>query len=165
MNLFAELLRIKWKITCKCWHAIYFISFLLLCSSLPASLEPESIGLGSVSSSQDSLHKAPKKKGIKSSIGRLFGKKEKARLGQLSKELVVTNQGHHFTVIFPFVILLFFSFQFAYFSLFVWQNFPTRLHCYQQSYFSGVCYDYNSNERDFWQKVLALSSSLNLLLQ
>nr|XP_009502447.1 PREDICTED: liprin-alpha-2 [Phalacrocorax carbo] len=56
--------------------------------SLPASLEPESIGLGSVNSSQDSLHKAPKKKGIKSSIGRLFGKKEKARLGQLSKELV-----------------------------------------------------------------------------
>ncbi|NWR29336.1 LIPA2 protein, partial [Tachuris rubrigastra] len=52
-------------------------------SSLPASLETESIGLGSVSSSQDSLHKAPKKKGIKSSIGRLFGKKEKARLGQL----------------------------------------------------------------------------------
>ncbi|XP_049647913.1 liprin-alpha-2 isoform X8 [Accipiter gentilis] len=51
--------------------------------SLPASLEPESIGLGSVNSSQDSLHKAPKKKGIKSSIGRLFGKKEKARLGQL----------------------------------------------------------------------------------
>ncbi|XP_064365723.1 liprin-alpha-2 isoform X8 [Dromaius novaehollandiae] len=62
-------------------------------SSLPASLEPESIGLGSVSSSQDSLHKAPKKKGIKSSIGRLFGKKEKARLGQLSKELVVPSQG------------------------------------------------------------------------
>ncbi|XP_048691641.1 liprin-alpha-2 isoform X5 [Caretta caretta] len=52
-------------------------------SSLPASLEAESIGLGSASSSQDSLHKAPKKKGIKSSIGRLFGKKEKARLGQL----------------------------------------------------------------------------------
>ncbi|XP_042325671.1 liprin-alpha-2 isoform X2 [Sceloporus undulatus] len=51
--------------------------------SLPASLEPESIGFGSVSSSQDSLHKAPKKKGIKSSIGRLFGKKEKARLGQI----------------------------------------------------------------------------------
>uniref|UniRef100_A0A670K659 PTPRF interacting protein alpha 2 n=1 Tax=Podarcis muralis TaxID=64176 RepID=A0A670K659_PODMU len=61
--------------------------------SLPASLEPESIGLGSVSSSQDSLHKAPKKKGIKSSIGRLFGKKEKARLGQLSKELVVPGSG------------------------------------------------------------------------
>ncbi|XP_059582117.1 liprin-alpha-2 isoform X3 [Alligator mississippiensis] len=62
-------------------------------SSLPASLEPESIGLGSANSSQDSLHKAPKKKGIKSSIGRLFGKKEKARLGQLSKELVVPGQG------------------------------------------------------------------------
>uniref|UniRef100_A0A8C4NE26 PTPRF interacting protein alpha 2 n=1 Tax=Eptatretus burgeri TaxID=7764 RepID=A0A8C4NE26_EPTBU len=36
---------------------------------------------GSSNSSQDSLHKAPKKKGIKSSIGRLFGKKEKGRLG------------------------------------------------------------------------------------
>ncbi|XP_033077042.1 liprin-alpha-2 isoform X2 [Trachypithecus francoisi] len=52
-------------------------------SSLSVSLEPESLGLGSATSSQDSLHKAPKKKGIKSSIGRLFGKKEKARLGQL----------------------------------------------------------------------------------
>nr|XP_034342916.1 liprin-alpha-2 isoform X14 [Arvicanthis niloticus] len=51
--------------------------------SLSASLEPESLGLGSANSSQDSLHKVPKKKGIKSSIGRLFGKKEKARLGQL----------------------------------------------------------------------------------
>ncbi|XP_074872174.1 liprin-alpha-3 [Carettochelys insculpta] len=40
-------------------------------------------GLGSegASSSQDSLHKATKKKSIKSSIGRLFGKKEKGRLG------------------------------------------------------------------------------------
>ncbi|XP_058280771.1 liprin-alpha-2 isoform X14 [Hylobates moloch] len=52
-------------------------------SSLSVSLETESLGLGSTNSSQDSLHKAPKKKGIKSSIGRLFGKKEKARLGQL----------------------------------------------------------------------------------
>ncbi|XP_063471179.1 liprin-alpha-2 isoform X2 [Symphalangus syndactylus] len=51
--------------------------------SLSVSLETESLGLGSTNSSQDSLHKAPKKKGIKSSIGRLFGKKEKARLGQL----------------------------------------------------------------------------------
>uniref|UniRef100_A0A6I8P625 PTPRF interacting protein alpha 1 n=1 Tax=Ornithorhynchus anatinus TaxID=9258 RepID=A0A6I8P625_ORNAN len=40
----------------------------------------------SSNSSQDSLHKAPKKKGIKSSIGRLFGKKEKGRPGQISKE-------------------------------------------------------------------------------
>uniref|UniRef100_A0A8C2U1N9 PTPRF interacting protein alpha 1 n=1 Tax=Coturnix japonica TaxID=93934 RepID=A0A8C2U1N9_COTJA len=38
----------------------------------------------SSNSSQDSLHKAPKKKGIKSSIGRLFGKKEKGRPGQAS---------------------------------------------------------------------------------
>ncbi|XP_048215625.1 liprin-alpha-1 isoform X4 [Perognathus longimembris pacificus] len=40
----------------------------------------------SSNSSQDSLHKAPKKKGIKSSIGRLFGKKEKGRPGQMGKE-------------------------------------------------------------------------------
>ncbi|XP_077121593.1 liprin-alpha-2 isoform X4 [Ranitomeya variabilis] len=51
--------------------------------SLTATLEPDVLGLVSANSSQDSLHKAPKKKGIKSSIGRLFGKKEKARLGQL----------------------------------------------------------------------------------
>uniref|UniRef100_A0A670JAS7 PTPRF interacting protein alpha 3 n=1 Tax=Podarcis muralis TaxID=64176 RepID=A0A670JAS7_PODMU len=37
-------------------------------------------------SSQDSLHKSTKKKSIKSSIGRLFGKKEKGRLGQLGRE-------------------------------------------------------------------------------
>uniref|UniRef100_A0A8D2ZT84 PTPRF interacting protein alpha 2 n=1 Tax=Scophthalmus maximus TaxID=52904 RepID=A0A8D2ZT84_SCOMX len=45
-----------------------------------ASLEAEASALSSVASSQDSLHKQPKKKGIKSSIGRLFGKKEKATL-------------------------------------------------------------------------------------
>ncbi|XP_066447583.1 liprin-alpha-2 isoform X2 [Eleutherodactylus coqui] len=54
--------------------------------SLSATLEPDVLGLVSANSSQDSLHKAPKKKGIKSSIGRLFGKKEKARLGQYGKE-------------------------------------------------------------------------------
>ncbi|XP_044126762.1 liprin-alpha-1 isoform X4 [Bufo gargarizans] len=40
----------------------------------------------SSNSSQDSLNKAPKKKGIKSSIGRLFGKKEKGRPGLMGKE-------------------------------------------------------------------------------
>ena len=35
--------------------------------------------LSSTASSQDSLHKHQKKKGIKSSIGRLFSKKEKAK--------------------------------------------------------------------------------------
>uniref|UniRef100_A0A8C7ZRA1 PTPRF interacting protein alpha 2 n=1 Tax=Oryzias sinensis TaxID=183150 RepID=A0A8C7ZRA1_9TELE len=45
-----------------------------------ASLEADASALSSVASSQDSLHKQPKKKGIKSSIGRLFGKKEKATL-------------------------------------------------------------------------------------
>ncbi|XP_069485413.1 liprin-alpha-2 isoform X2 [Ambystoma mexicanum] len=59
--------------------------------SLSTSLEQEGIVLGSTNSSQDSLHKAPKKKGIKSSIGRLFGKKEKARLGQLSKEFGISG--------------------------------------------------------------------------
>ncbi|XP_062962008.1 LOW QUALITY PROTEIN: liprin-alpha-1-like [Cynocephalus volans] len=40
----------------------------------------------SSNSIQDSRHKAPKKKGIKSSISRLFGKKEKGRPGQAGKE-------------------------------------------------------------------------------
>ncbi|XP_045021800.1 liprin-alpha-1 [Bubalus bubalis] len=40
----------------------------------------------SSNSSQDSLHKAPKKKGIKSSISRLFRKKEKGRPEHPSKE-------------------------------------------------------------------------------
>ncbi|XP_051898865.1 liprin-alpha-3 isoform X2 [Pristis pectinata] len=60
----------------------------LQASALDDSREPRSLsgfqdGLGSSSSnsSQDSLHKVPKKKSIKSSIGRLFGKKEKGRLG------------------------------------------------------------------------------------
>ncbi|NXN31652.1 LIPA1 protein, partial [Nycticryphes semicollaris] len=47
----------------------------------------------SSNSSQDSLHKAPKKKGIKSSIGRLFGKKEKGRPGQTSKESLGQGDG------------------------------------------------------------------------
>ncbi|KFO90438.1 Liprin-alpha-1 [Buceros rhinoceros silvestris] len=47
----------------------------------------------SSNSSQDSLHKAPKKKGIKSSIGRLFGKKEKGRPGQTSKETLGQGDG------------------------------------------------------------------------
>ncbi|XP_073694975.1 liprin-alpha-2 isoform X2 [Garra rufa] len=59
---------------------------------LAAALETEASALSSVASSQDSLHKQPKKKGIKSSIGRLFGKKEKARLGQLGKEIMGPGQ-------------------------------------------------------------------------
>uniref|UniRef100_A0A8C7K4R3 PTPRF interacting protein alpha 2 n=1 Tax=Oncorhynchus kisutch TaxID=8019 RepID=A0A8C7K4R3_ONCKI len=51
---------------------------------IAASLEAEASGLSSVASSQDSINKQPKKKGIKSSIGRLFGKKEKTRLAQLA---------------------------------------------------------------------------------
>uniref|UniRef100_A0A4W3GP25 PTPRF interacting protein alpha 2 n=1 Tax=Callorhinchus milii TaxID=7868 RepID=A0A4W3GP25_CALMI len=56
------------------------------------SLDPEMSHLSSTSS-QDSLHKAPKKKGIKSSIGRLFGKKEKARLALLGKDHMMSGQG------------------------------------------------------------------------
>ncbi|XP_060040045.1 liprin-alpha-1 isoform X1 [Erinaceus europaeus] len=40
----------------------------------------------SSSSSQDSLHKAPRRKGLKSSIGRLFSKKEKGRPGPAGRE-------------------------------------------------------------------------------
>ncbi|NXI97573.1 LIPA4 protein, partial [Psophia crepitans] len=54
-------------------------------SSIPSSLEEQASNPSS-NSSQDSLHKGSKRKGIKSSIGRLFGKKEKGRLIQLSRE-------------------------------------------------------------------------------
>ncbi|KGL90301.1 hypothetical protein N301_08506, partial [Charadrius vociferus] len=54
-------------------------------SSVPSSLEEQASNPSS-NSSQDSLHKGSKRKGIKSSIGRLFGKKEKGRLIQLSRE-------------------------------------------------------------------------------
>uniref|UniRef100_A0A4W3JHD9 PTPRF interacting protein alpha 4 n=1 Tax=Callorhinchus milii TaxID=7868 RepID=A0A4W3JHD9_CALMI len=47
----------------------------------------------SSNSSQDSLHKGLRKKGIKSSIGRLFGKKEKGRLGQFSKDITSGHGG------------------------------------------------------------------------
>ncbi|XP_069764201.1 liprin-alpha-3 isoform X1 [Narcine bancroftii] len=66
----------------------------LQASTLDDGREPRSLsgfqdGLGSSSSnsSQDSLHKVPKKKSIKSSIGRLFGKKEKGRLGHGVRDL------------------------------------------------------------------------------
>lgn len=59
-----------------------------------ASLDAEASTLSSVASSQDSLHKQPKKKGIKSSIGRLFGKKEKGRLAHLAhRQVTVDPQG------------------------------------------------------------------------
>ena len=73
---------------------------MLCCvSRMAASLEAEASALSSVASSQDSLHKQPKKKGIKSSIGRLFGKKDKlGRLAHLQhREAVGPGQGtqHH----------------------------------------------------------------------
>ncbi|XP_034395652.1 liprin-alpha-3 [Cyclopterus lumpus] len=45
-----------------------------------------SVDGSSSNSSQDSLHKSSKKKSIKSSIGRLFGKKEKGRMGQPGRD-------------------------------------------------------------------------------
>uniref|UniRef100_A0A8I5YV83 PTPRF interacting protein alpha 4 n=1 Tax=Pongo abelii TaxID=9601 RepID=A0A8I5YV83_PONAB len=50
------------------------------------ALEDQGSNPSSSNSSQDSLHKGAKRKGIKSSIGRLFGKKEKGRLIQLSRD-------------------------------------------------------------------------------
>lgn len=59
---------------------------------LAAALEADA-ALSSVASSSDSLHKQPKKKGIKSSIGRLFGKKEKGRLVHMGKEMMGPGPG------------------------------------------------------------------------
>ncbi|XP_070623802.1 liprin-alpha-4 isoform X7 [Bos indicus] len=51
-----------------------------------SALEDPGSNPSSSNSSQDSLHKGAKRKGIKSSIGRLFGKKEKGRLIQPSRD-------------------------------------------------------------------------------
>uniref|UniRef100_A0A8D0CX09 PTPRF interacting protein alpha 3 n=1 Tax=Sander lucioperca TaxID=283035 RepID=A0A8D0CX09_SANLU len=60
-----------------------------LCISPPCLCKQllQTVSHGSSSnSSQDSLHKSSKKKSIKSSIGRLFGKKEKGRMGQPGRD-------------------------------------------------------------------------------
>jgi len=69
-------------------NLLYLYDSHFLCSST-GSQDGQTSNPSSSNSSQDSLHKAPKKKGIKSSIGRLFGKKEKGRPGQTSKETLV----------------------------------------------------------------------------
>ncbi|XP_069046408.1 liprin-alpha-4 isoform X2 [Lepisosteus oculatus] len=61
------------------------IGHALLSGSVEDGRGPEE-QTSSSNSSQDSLHRGNKKKGIKSSIGRLFGKKEKGRFMQMGKE-------------------------------------------------------------------------------
>lgn len=63
------------------------------CSSCFSFLRPSSLSAdGVTTASQDSLHKASKKKSIKSSIGRLFGKKEKGRIGAPGRESASLGQ-------------------------------------------------------------------------
>ncbi|XP_075925523.1 liprin-alpha-1-like isoform X10 [Petromyzon marinus] len=59
----------------------------------PVAQDGQASNPSSSNSSQDSLHKAQKKKGIKSSIGRLFGKKEKARITGAIKEMPLQGPG------------------------------------------------------------------------
>jgi hypothetical protein len=55
-------------------------------------IDTTSSTLSSTASSQDSLHKHQKKKGIKSSIGRLFSKKEKQKQkGALGRDMPAGN--------------------------------------------------------------------------
>lgn len=56
-----------------------YFSLTLLVDSLSGLQDGQGSNPSSSNSSQDSLNKAAKKKSIKSSIGRLFGKKEKGR--------------------------------------------------------------------------------------
>lgn len=95
------------KLTCKKWAAQFGFTLYCLCicaSRIVASLEAEASALSSVASSQDSLHKQPKKKGIKSSIGRLFGKKEKGRLALLAhRQVMVDPQGEGYSTIVCFI--------------------------------------------------------------
>ena len=57
---------------------------LLNRTSLEGSSHSSPSPMSSTNSSQDSLHKQTKKKGIKSSLGRFFSKKEKAKAKELS---------------------------------------------------------------------------------
>lgn len=65
-----------------------FISLQQLTDCFRSSLSAD----GVTTASQDSLHKASKKKSIKSSIGRLFGKKEKGRIGAPGRESASLGQ-------------------------------------------------------------------------
>lgn len=69
----------------KPWKTIMKVKGITGCLSVSRSCSLSADGSSS-NSSQDSLHKASKKKSIKSSIGRLFGKKEKGRMGQPGRE-------------------------------------------------------------------------------
>lgn len=78
------------------WESETWLDSSVCVARIVASLEADASALSSVASSQDSLHKQPKKKGIKSSIGRLFGKKEKGRLAHLAhRQVMVDPQGEH----------------------------------------------------------------------
>uniref|UniRef100_A0A4W5L2D9 PTPRF interacting protein alpha 3 n=1 Tax=Hucho hucho TaxID=62062 RepID=A0A4W5L2D9_9TELE len=75
-----------WECVSLCVLLVWFVPslfLLFLLSLLSLSLSADG---SSSNSSQDSLHKASKKKSIKSSIGRLFGKKEKGRMGPAGRE-------------------------------------------------------------------------------
>ncbi|KAF4018205.1 hypothetical protein G4228_009982 [Cervus hanglu yarkandensis] len=69
-----------------------------------SALEDPGSNPSSSNSSQDSLHKGAKRKGIKSSIGRLFGKKEKGRLIQPSRD-GPTGHGLCLIIVNGFVLL------------------------------------------------------------
>uniref|UniRef100_A0AAZ3QH07 SAM domain-containing protein n=1 Tax=Oncorhynchus tshawytscha TaxID=74940 RepID=A0AAZ3QH07_ONCTS len=71
---------------CICVVLIWFVPSLFLLFHLSLLSLSLSADGSSSNSSQDSLHKASKKKSIKSSIGRLFGKKEKGRMGPAGRE-------------------------------------------------------------------------------
>lgn len=68
---------------------------ILLVDSLSGQQDGQGSNPSSSNSSQDSLNKAAKKKSIKSSIGRLFGKKEKGRAGVPGKEASSQGQMGH----------------------------------------------------------------------
>lgn len=62
----------------------YFFPLPVSRTSLEGSSHSTPSPMSSTNSSQDSLHKQTKKKGIKSSLGRFFSKKEKAKAKELS---------------------------------------------------------------------------------
>uniref|UniRef100_A0A3B4VKG6 PTPRF interacting protein alpha 3 n=1 Tax=Seriola dumerili TaxID=41447 RepID=A0A3B4VKG6_SERDU len=71
------------QVSLECRDELRYWSVSLFCSFFFVLLSADG---SSSNSSQDSLHKSSKKKSIKSSIGRLFGKKEKGRMGQPGRD-------------------------------------------------------------------------------
>ena len=100
---FCACLKSCFRLTKLIWSLFLFFSRTIIDTTGSTLSRTLSNTLGSsTASSQDSLHKHQKKKGIKSSIGRLFSKKEKAKQKDaMGREMIPAGKR-----IFPFFLSL-----------------------------------------------------------